>query len=258
MSGWKQSRQDPLNKTLPSRFFNWTVRKTTGHPAARLQLRPQGLPPRCRRHISVYGELHRYIPVVAAKQGFRVAEIKVSIGGAPPGNPSTAGSDICAATSTCSPCSSWVATSTGRSTCSAGSGTLMIVVGVLVELSDHRQDRLRPRHRAAAPVAAGHAAIIVGIQLSRWGSSSELIANCRAREGGETHAGGADCRRRRRAGCAGGASAARGARRPRRGAGDGPPPRPAPAPESRAVAGDHEPLARLLRHVRARPTPATP
>ena len=32
VSGWKQSRQDPLNKTLPSRFFNWTVRRTTGIP----------------------------------------------------------------------------------------------------------------------------------------------------------------------------------------------------------------------------------
>ena len=29
-SGWKQSRQDPLSKTLPSKLFNWTVRKSTG------------------------------------------------------------------------------------------------------------------------------------------------------------------------------------------------------------------------------------
>ena len=32
VSGWKQSRQDPLNKTVPSRFFNWTVRRTSGIP----------------------------------------------------------------------------------------------------------------------------------------------------------------------------------------------------------------------------------
>ena len=44
VSGWKQSRQDPLSKTLPSRLFNWTVRKHDRHSAARLQLRPQGLP----------------------------------------------------------------------------------------------------------------------------------------------------------------------------------------------------------------------
>jgi len=32
VSGWKQRRQDPVTKTIPSRFFNWTVRKTTGIP----------------------------------------------------------------------------------------------------------------------------------------------------------------------------------------------------------------------------------
>ena len=43
VSGWKQRRQDPINKTLPSKFFNWTVRKASGIPAPRLQLRAEGL-----------------------------------------------------------------------------------------------------------------------------------------------------------------------------------------------------------------------
>lgn len=78
VSGWKQSRQDPVSKTLPSRFFNWTVRTTTG---IRLHDFNCGLKAYRRvvtDHLSVYGELHRYIPVVAAQQGFRVTEAKVA------------------------------------------------------------------------------------------------------------------------------------------------------------------------------------
>ena len=48
VSGWKQRRQDPLNKTLPSKLFNWATRKASGVPP-RLQLRLQGLPARGAR-----------------------------------------------------------------------------------------------------------------------------------------------------------------------------------------------------------------
>ena len=78
VSGWKQGRQDPASKTLPSRFFNWTVRRTTG-----IQLHDFNCGFKAYRReavdaVVVYGELHRYIPVVAAQQGFRVGEVRVA------------------------------------------------------------------------------------------------------------------------------------------------------------------------------------
>jgi glycosyltransferase involved in cell wall biosynthesis len=78
VSGWKQSRQDPLTKTLPSRFFNWTVRTTTG-----LKLHDFNCGLKAYRrdvvdNISIYGELHRYIPVLARNAGFAVTEEKVT------------------------------------------------------------------------------------------------------------------------------------------------------------------------------------
>lgn len=78
VSGWKQRRQDPITKTLPSRFFNWTVRKSTG-----LALHDFNCGLKAYRRvvidsIHVYGELHRYIPVLANDAGFRVTEVKVS------------------------------------------------------------------------------------------------------------------------------------------------------------------------------------
>jgi glycosyltransferase involved in cell wall biosynthesis len=78
VSGWKQGRQDPATKTLPSRFFNWTVRRTTG-----IQLHDFNCGFKAYRRevadaVVVYGELHRYIPVVAAQQGFRVGEVRVA------------------------------------------------------------------------------------------------------------------------------------------------------------------------------------
>ena len=123
VSGWKQAVRTPPTKTLPSRFFNWTVRRTTGHPAARLQLRLQGVSPRGRgfgRRLRRAAPLH---PGGRRAEGFRVTEVA----GRPPAthrraSPSTAGSASPAATSTCSPSSSSGATTAGRSTSSAGSG----------------------------------------------------------------------------------------------------------------------------------------
>ena len=77
VSGWKQNRDDPLGKTLPSRFFNAVTRRMTrldlhdfncGYKAARR---------RVYQDISLYGELHRYIPVLANSLGYRVTEIPV-------------------------------------------------------------------------------------------------------------------------------------------------------------------------------------
>ena len=78
VSGWKQSRQDPVSKTLPSKFFNWTVRKATGVELHDFNCGLKAYRREVIRHVRVYGELHRYIPVLASDLGFRVAEEKVS------------------------------------------------------------------------------------------------------------------------------------------------------------------------------------
>ena len=72
VSGWKQSRQDPLNKTLPSRLFNWTVRRTTGIPLHDFNCGLKSYRREVVDTIYVYGEQHRYIPVVAAQAGVAV------------------------------------------------------------------------------------------------------------------------------------------------------------------------------------------
>jgi len=78
VSGWKQKRRDPmLTKRLPSRFFNRVTSWMTG---VRLHDFNCGLKVYKRdvvKSIQVYGELHRYIPVVAAWEGFSVTEIPV-------------------------------------------------------------------------------------------------------------------------------------------------------------------------------------
>lgn len=78
VSGWKKVRNDPVDKVLPSLAFNWLVSRLTG---VRLHDHNCGL--KCYRRevlreIRLYGELHRYIPVLAAARGFRVTEAAVN------------------------------------------------------------------------------------------------------------------------------------------------------------------------------------
>jgi glycosyltransferase involved in cell wall biosynthesis len=77
VSGWKRSRRDPWHKTLPSLVFNRLVSGLTG---VRLHDHNSGM--KCYRReifreVRLYGELHRFIPVLAAARGFRVGEIEV-------------------------------------------------------------------------------------------------------------------------------------------------------------------------------------
>jgi glycosyltransferase involved in cell wall biosynthesis len=78
VSGWKFIRRDPIGKTLPSRIFNQMVSLLTG-----IKLHDFNCGFKCYRrevieNIRIYGELHRFIPVLARWKGFRVAEIKVA------------------------------------------------------------------------------------------------------------------------------------------------------------------------------------
>jgi len=77
VSGWKQERQDPRSKTWPSRLFNWVTGFLTG---LRLNDFNSGFKIYRREvveELRLYGELHRFIPALAAWRGFRVAEVPV-------------------------------------------------------------------------------------------------------------------------------------------------------------------------------------
>ena len=78
VSGWKKTRRDPWHKVGPSRLFNWVVSRMTG---CRLHDHNCGFKAyRCGvlKEIEIYGELHRFIPVLAHARGFRVGEIEVN------------------------------------------------------------------------------------------------------------------------------------------------------------------------------------
>ena len=77
VSGWKRKRQDPASKRIPSKLFNWVTRKLAqvdlhdfncGYKIYRREVLEE---------IALYGELHRYIPVLASRKGFSVGEIVV-------------------------------------------------------------------------------------------------------------------------------------------------------------------------------------
>jgi glycosyltransferase involved in cell wall biosynthesis len=71
VSGWKKKRHDPISKTIPSKFFNWTTRKMSG--VKNLHDFNCGLKSYRKevvKSIEVYGEMHRYIPVIAKWAGF--------------------------------------------------------------------------------------------------------------------------------------------------------------------------------------------
>ena len=77
VSGWKRVRRDPISKRWPSLLFNWVTRHLAqvaihdfncGFKAYRREVLEQ---------VPIYGELHRYIPVLASRRGFAVGEIEV-------------------------------------------------------------------------------------------------------------------------------------------------------------------------------------
>jgi glycosyltransferase involved in cell wall biosynthesis len=77
VSGWKHPRNDPISKRLPSGIFNAVVRMLTGITIHDFNCGFKAYRAEVTREIPLYGELHRYIPVLAHNKGFRVTETKV-------------------------------------------------------------------------------------------------------------------------------------------------------------------------------------
>ncbi len=71
VSGWKKKRRDPvLTKNLPSKFYNWTVRRMTGINLHDMNCGLKAYRKNVVKSFEVYGEMHRYIPVLAKWAGY--------------------------------------------------------------------------------------------------------------------------------------------------------------------------------------------
>lgn len=78
INGWKRKRLDPWHKVYPSRVFNFLVSELTG-----LSLHDHNCGLKCFRkqvaaEIRLYGELHRFVPVLAHARGFKVTELEIN------------------------------------------------------------------------------------------------------------------------------------------------------------------------------------
>ena len=71
ISGWKQKRYDPISKTIPTKLFNWATRKMSGIYLHDFNCGLKAYRSEVVKAIEVYGEMHRYIPVIAKWAGFR-------------------------------------------------------------------------------------------------------------------------------------------------------------------------------------------
>jgi glycosyltransferase involved in cell wall biosynthesis len=71
VSGWKKLRHDPLSKTIPTKLFNWATYKMSGIKLHDFNCGLKSYRGKVVHSIEVYGEMHRYIPVIAKQAGFR-------------------------------------------------------------------------------------------------------------------------------------------------------------------------------------------
>jgi len=77
VSGWKKKRHDPVGKTVPSKFFNWITRKISRIKIHDFNCGLKAYRKEVIKNIEVYGEMHRYIPVIAKWAGFYKISEKV-------------------------------------------------------------------------------------------------------------------------------------------------------------------------------------
>jgi hypothetical protein len=142
VSGWKQRRQDPLGKTMPSRVFNATVRRVSGVPLHDFNCGFKAYRADVTQNIRLYGELHRFTPVLANAEGFRVGELPVK-----------------------HHARRWGTSKYGWSRLVKGFLDLLTVTF----LTQYRQ---RPMHMLGIP---GLAAIAVGVLLGLWLTTEKVI-----------------------------------------------------------------------------------
>ena len=77
VSGWEKTRHDPLSKTIPSKFFNWFTTKVSKIKLHDFNCGLKAYKLKVVKSIEVYGEMHRYIPLIAKWAGFKKIGEKV-------------------------------------------------------------------------------------------------------------------------------------------------------------------------------------
>ncbi len=70
VSGWKKIRHDPVSKTIPTKLYNWVTRKMSGINLHDMNCGLKAYRKNVIKTVEVYGEMHRYIPVLAKWAGF--------------------------------------------------------------------------------------------------------------------------------------------------------------------------------------------
>lgn len=74
VSGWKFKRHDPWHKTVPSRFFNWTVSLVAGQRLHDFNCGLKAYKSEVVKNLNLYGDYHRFIPLMASWMGFKITE----------------------------------------------------------------------------------------------------------------------------------------------------------------------------------------
>ena len=78
VSGWKLNRKDPITKILPSKIFNFVTSLVSGIKLHDFNCGLKAYKKEVVKRVLIYGELHRFIPVLAVWEGFKVSEKRVS------------------------------------------------------------------------------------------------------------------------------------------------------------------------------------
>jgi dolichol-phosphate mannosyltransferase len=78
VAGWKVHRRDPVSRRLLSRLFNWTASRVSGIRLHDMNCGLKAMRAEAVRGMGLYGELHRFVPVLAHYDGYRVAELPVN------------------------------------------------------------------------------------------------------------------------------------------------------------------------------------
>ncbi len=79
VSGWKKKRYDPITKTIPTKLYNWATRKMSGIYLHDFNCGLKAYKNEVVKSVEVYGEMHRYIPVMAHRAGYKKIGEKVVI-----------------------------------------------------------------------------------------------------------------------------------------------------------------------------------
>jgi glycosyltransferase involved in cell wall biosynthesis len=77
VSGWKKKRHDPLSKTIPTKLYNWATRRMSGIHLHDFNCGLKAYSNEVVKSVEIFGEMHRYIPVIAHREGFKKIGEKV-------------------------------------------------------------------------------------------------------------------------------------------------------------------------------------